>query len=425
MSQRTKVENLKKFAGQPSALNPQLQAVLGNLDVQLDDELARYRRKKRSEAQAPQPSSHRSSRPGTQKNLELVVTPLPGKVASTEAVEGLNGDRTEQETSPSQMDRAASGTPLSPQAALPQPLDDGKEQPNDYLESSEKLLVSLDDKSVKNIPNQSRSRRRRRRSLKSMLSPLTVGVSLLFVLMLGTIAHVFTGKAGDRQPVTTAVNSDSSQTETPLPEVPRSPNLADKEFVPLDLDTLGTLSGNSPKPTPIRTVPSASSPVPIENVTTTPATTSPNYPSLENINTAILPQSVQDKPRSSATASNNAESNTSASANNAPEASTATTSPTTSPAPPATTPTPVTQTPETSAQPTVSAQSFPTFFYVLIDYNNDDSLFIARQVVPDAYLREFPVGVKIQMAAFDDAASAQQMANYLKEQGLAAQVYQP
>ena len=77
------------------------------------------------------------------------------------------------------------------------------------------------------------------------------------MLAIGTLAHVFTGKEGDRQPMITGENSDSSATEKPLPEMPRSPNLADKEFVPLDLDTLGTLSDNAPTPTPTETVPFA------------------------------------------------------------------------------------------------------------------------------------------------------------------------
>jgi len=246
-----------------------------------------------------------------------------------------------------------------------------------------------------------------------MLSPLTVGVTLLFVLAVGTLAHVFSGKEGDRQPVTTAEDSSSSSTETPLPKVPKSPNLADKEFVPLDLDTIGTLPGNNSTLLPMPTVPNSPPPAAIENSVTTSAAPSQNYPSLENISTAILPQSIQDNQQnSSPTDSNNSDTG-----DNSAKTSTAATSQ----KPPAIPEKPA----ETVAQPTVNAQSFPAFFYVLIEYQNDDNLFLARQVVPDAYVREFPVGVKIQMGAFEDAPSAQIMVKYLKEQGLAAQVYQP
>ena len=74
MSQKPSIDNLKKFPGQSSQLNPKLQAVLGNLDVQLEDELARYRRQKRVEAESPQPPYATSSRPGKPKNIELLHT---------------------------------------------------------------------------------------------------------------------------------------------------------------------------------------------------------------------------------------------------------------------------------------------------------------------------------------------------------------
>ena len=461
MSTKPSIENLKKFTGQSSQLNPKLQAVLGNLDVQLENELARYRREKRVEARSPQPASARIARPEKQKNLELVVTPTPLEGSSTKSAEPFQTDRGDrQELEDAQwMAEETSATsqsnllPFSSETALPQSLEaklssnqesslarvqGNTEQPDEYLESSEQLLGSLDNSTVNNLPN--KSRRRRRRSLKSILSPLTVGVTLLFVLAIGTLAHVFTGKFGDRKPIITGENSDSSATETPLPEVPRSPNLADKEFVPLDLDTLGTLSDDRPTPTPTPTVPAitAQANTDLQNSATTPPNPSQNYPSLENINSAILPQSVQNNPENSnATVSNNSnnsdannpdannsdaidnsDSNNSDATDNSTKTLTAVTSETASNTQPV-------ENSQTSAQPTVSPQSFPAFFYVLIDYNNEDSLFVSRQVVPDAYVREFPIGVKIQMGAFDDNASAQTMVKYLKEQGLAAQVYQP
>lgn len=480
MSQKYSLDNLKKFTGQPSSqLNSKLQAVLGNLDVQLDDELVRYRRKKRIEAEAPQPVSDRSPRSGN-KNIDLVVTPTPLELPKTESVEPLPFPRQGSELNSSEVrdrpDAVASKSnlsPFSPQAALPQRLEaslssskqasyqskdqsedqskdqsasaassanqqtsdldqSAKEPPNDYLESSEQLLGSLENPSGETLSTDLRRRRRGRRSLESMLSPLTVGVTLLFVLAIATLAHLFSGKFADRTPVVTS-NSESSSTQTPqtpVPEVPRSPNLADKEFVPLDLDTLGTITGNTPQPNPTAKLPSSPPTPEMANSPTTPSAPSQNYPSLENINTAILPQSVQDNPQNSATTTvNQSNSSNSNSGSNSDSADNSTTTAT------ANNPSPAsannTQTQETASQPTqptrptVNAQSFPAFFYVLIEYENDDTLFIARDVVPDAYVREFPIGVKIQMGAFEDAASAQTMVNYLKEQGLAAQVYQP
>jgi hypothetical protein len=494
MNQRTSVDNLKKFNSQAAQLNPQLQAVLGNLDVQLDDELARYRRKKRLEAEAPQPSGYRH-RSTTPKNLEVLVTPGLRETPTTAGVAQSPSEAIASEfREPNQSNPFSSGlSPFSPEAVLPEKLEAslsanrpniGDRDPlsssanladsdsqdsqnpisqsndsNDYLESSEQLLGSLEDSTPNSLPTQLRNRRRRRRSLKSLLSPLSVGVTLLFVLTLGTIASVISGKMGDsrrdsfayRKPVVTAENSASSAsspTQTPLPEVPRSPNLADKEFVSLDLDTLGTLNRNSeinPPMIPEQSLPTVPiSPAPNSNPTnpTTPAGPGQNYPSLENLNTAILPQSVQDnlpnsskansskanssKANSSKANSSNANSSNANSSNaNAGNNSAVTTSPAASPtASPATSSTTGSQTPEKLPEASVNTQSFPALFYVVIDYQNEDSLYLARQVIPDAYLRDFPNGVKVQMAAFEDTASAQNMVQYLKEQGFAAQVYQ-
>jgi hypothetical protein len=480
MNQRPSVDNLKQFPRQTAQLNPQLQAVLGNLDVQLDDELARYRRKKRIEAEAPQPSGYRN-RSTTPKNLEVVVTPGQRETPATRSREPFQLDRNGSEAIASDFMEAnesnpfPSGlSPFSPQVTLPQKLeaslssnrsnvgdrDPGlsninlaennapnstEESPDrpldrthDYLESSEQLLGSLDESSASDLSTRLRNRRRQRRSLKNLLSPLSVGVTLLFVLITGTLAYMISGKMGDRQPIVTAENaasSASSPTQPPLAEVPRSPNLADREFVPLDLDTLGTITGNSETEMPapvLATVPISPSPEPTQATATTPAVPGQTYPSLENLNTAILPQSVQDNlPNARANNSNNANSNNANSnnanstnansGNNSPQAKTGASSPT----PAATNQTPGTQTPQKLPEPTVSNQSFPAFFYVVIDYQNEDSLYLARQAIPDAYVREFPIGVKVQMAAFEDTASAQAMVQYLKEQGFAAQVYQP
>ncbi len=73
----------------------------------------------------------------------------------------------------------------------------------------------------------------------------------------------------------------------------------------------------------------------------------------------------------------------------------------------------------------MSPASFPGFYYVVMDYQNDESLWKAREVVPDAYLREYPIGVKIQVAAFEDQASAQAMVEQMKKQGITGQIYKP
>jgi hypothetical protein len=58
------------------------------------------------------------------------------------------------------------------------------------------------------------------------------------------------------------------------------------------------------------------------------------------------------------------------------------------------------------------------YYYVVIDYQNDDSLEKAQTAVPDAYVREFKTGTKVQMGALEDAATARQLAEQLRVQGL-------
>jgi cell division septation protein DedD len=60
-----------------------------------------------------------------------------------------------------------------------------------------------------------------------------------------------------------------------------------------------------------------------------------------------------------------------------------------------------------------------------MDYSDPISLEKAQQVVADAYLRQFPAGVRIQLGAFNDAATAKTLVEQLQRQGLSAKVYRP
>lgn len=65
------------------------------------------------------------------------------------------------------------------------------------------------------------------------------------------------------------------------------------------------------------------------------------------------------------------------------------------------------------------------YYYVVMDYSDPQSLEKARQVVPDAYARQFPPGVRIQLGAFNDAATAKTLVEQLQRLGLPAKVYRP
>jgi len=60
-----------------------------------------------------------------------------------------------------------------------------------------------------------------------------------------------------------------------------------------------------------------------------------------------------------------------------------------------------------------------------MDFSGDRSLEQARQVVGDAFLRNFSDGAKIQFGRFADRERASALARDLQSQGISARVYQP
>ncbi|MEN9216857.1 MAG: hypothetical protein Q6K90_05995, partial [Gloeomargarita sp. HHBFW_bins_162] len=85
--------------------------------------------------------------------------------------------------------------------------------------------------------------------------------------------------------------------------------------------------------------------------------------------------------------------------------------------------------PDLSAVPTASPKASPApsptplFYYVVTDYKNEQSLIEAQKVVPEAFVWQFPVGVKVQLAAFEVRNQAEQFVADLKAKGVNARVY--
>ncbi|HIK13348.1 MAG TPA: hypothetical protein IGS52_24330 [Oscillatoriaceae cyanobacterium M33_DOE_052] len=412
-------------------LSPALQAVLASLDVDIDTELARYRRQRRGEQL--EPSFRTIGGEKVQKNLDLIqLTPTSSSQSHSELPNSAV---------------AASGTPLPPpreQSAAPttslpfQPYTSAPivpvsgngaaspeashtrrvepevvtTEPDDYLESSEVLLKSIDEENSRNISPELATTSRRKS--KNFLTPLTVGSALLFVAASGTLAYALLNGGGggnwslkrlwpgESPAPTTAV---TQPTPNPVANAePKSPNLARREFVPLDVETLGTLDdGESSLPTPapaqapalVATAPQTPPPagsLPEVAVATAPpvpgtAPTLPNAGGLENINTILLPESVKQKP---------------------------------TPPAPGVSPTAAATAPAVPADLAV-----PQFYYLLMEYKSDASLRQARDWVPDAYVREFPVGVRIQLGAYDDEPTAKEVAAELQQYGLPVVIYKP
>lgn len=274
-----------------SSLNPVLQAALSSLDVQLEEELARYRRQKSGR---PVMSSKGLGRHQARKSLDLIaverVETQPQRPAlgmSTAPLASFplftgqaNSDAaaTGARQQPASLDQikiapdspgmvVAAPNPTADQSGTPpqtQPLTPPEQPtagdlatmvtpqspPEDYLESSEQLLRSLAQEETHLPPRKSFAAK--------LLTPLGVGLILLLLLSGATAAVILSNPSLlDRFFSPKTPTTPQSSTE-PTPTVGNAgkdapivngPNLAADEFVDLNLNTLSHLK-TTPKTTP-------------------------------------------------------------------------------------------------------------------------------------------------------------------------------
>ncbi|MBW4495764.1 MAG: SPOR domain-containing protein [Oscillatoria princeps RMCB-10] len=424
MSQRLSVES--STPSKPESLKPALQAALSSLDVKLEEELSRYRRQRRSEQSL---SSYGESGRLPRQPLDLIYVTATGGRTNPEAA-----SPPQQQPQPSQSavsppsepalltfapkleeaDRApstgtgAGGANLFPAAVAAAgesvAVSERNSAADDYLESSEDLLKSLAEEQA---PKQAE-----RNPAESLLSPLGIGSMLLFLMASATLGYVVTHPNGtnNQAPNRQAAKQTPASAPNPASTQPGAgtgaptPDLASREFVDLNLGTLSTLT---PKPSQVPTPQALPSPqqrpIPLPQVTLPPQELTPspaaNSNGLENISAALLP------------GSNQAETAAPATGQPLPE--------------------PVVRSPAAPSQaaPPPAAEPYEPvagdYYFVVTDYSDPMSLEKAQQVVADAYLREFPAGVRIQLGAFNDAATAKTLVEQLQRQGLSAKVYRP
>ncbi|MEG5001885.1 SPOR domain-containing protein [Microcoleus sp. B4-D4] len=400
MSKRSSVESPNQSSSTP--IQPALQAALGCLDVNLEAELTTYRRHRRRAEQWVSPSVRTGKQTATTEqqntqNLRLeAVEETQQPLSLPLSLAGVQGD--------APLATTRGGTKLSSSGFAPQ----------NYLESSEKLIESLDE--AKTEPAE--------RSLAaSLLTPLGLSSMLLFLLSCTALGYAvmhpssvvkMTGlnRLLDRSaPGTNQNPTASAPSNSSAKELPKAPNLVSKEFVDLDLSTLSNVKPTaSPiaSPSPKASIP-PTPPAPPAPVGAVPIPTEDGNPprgaqqGLNNLSTALLPS---------------------------PSPSAAEPVPTLPKLPPTPTAAPQAAAPQPAApQPPAPAgtprRASDGFYYVVTDYTNPKSLQQARTAVPDAYVRNFSKGVKIQMGALNDAASAERLVKELQAKGVKAQYYQP
>lgn len=414
MSKRSSVESPNQSSSTP--IKPVLQAALGCLDVNLEAELTQYRRHRRRAEQWVSPSI----RPGKQtsttdpqqsQNPATVAEETQQSLSLPLSLAGSQGD------APLATTRSGNTTKLSSSAGAP----------NNYLESSEKLIESLDEPKAELSEERSLA--------ASLLTPLGLSSMLLFLLSCTALGYAVMHPSSvvkmaglNRLFDRNAPSTTESPTSSPLAdtsnnqELPKAPNLVSKEFVELDLSTLSNVQPTVspiPSPSPKASIPPTPAEIPAQTGAVPIPTEDGNQArgtqqGLNNLSTALLPtpspsaaQPVPTLPTLPPTPS--------------PLAPAAVSPAAVSPA--ATSPAAASGTPAaTLGRPARAADGF---YYVVVDYTDEKSLQQARIAVPDAYVRNFSKGVKIQMGALNDAASAERLAKELQAKGVRPQYYQP
>jgi len=362
---------MAKQAAPPSTLHPVLKAALGCMDVQLEDELARYRRRRAEERAQTGPAPATAPAPASE-----TATIPPGRFANAAVATATASDANDIADFTRQPRPSSAAAPAAASSA-----------PEDDLESTKQLRRNLPAPEPAASPLPSwRDRLLTPLGVGSLLvlgaSGLLLGSALLAPESLDRLASRWL--PGDRPEPEATTDAQASSDAASSLDLEGS-NVAGDEFDPLDLDALSTVE-TGPETPEARPEPN-------------PTDAEPPQIRAEGVPGAELPGRESDL--------------TTALLSPSPAAT-----PEASPSP----------TPNLADDPAVAnAAPGPAegdrFYYVVASYGGEASLRQARNIVPEAYLRRFPQGVQIQMGAFASEADAEALIERLAQQGIAASVF--
>ncbi|BAZ13780.1 hypothetical protein NIES4071_56200 [Calothrix sp. NIES-4071] len=421
MSQNT-VTHLGSQLSKTPSLKPPLAAALAGMEVQLDRELARYRRTRTGGYRASNQSSSytpNSSSVGLQYLTPVTATPPENVADSINLDENTTEIPIPENVTPSTSTNEIPlppppppppPPPLFPDVTITPPVKEtaispqnsgsivpvttikaskdeniepritdstSQNQPEDYLESSEALLRSLTEEAPK-------AEKRPKSNSDTLLSPLGIGSILLLLMASVILGYVVINpkslpqfslnglfKRNNSTATNTDIDSQSSNGNTQtvaqpqLTPIPRYPNLAKDEFP--EVKTPNDVVGLTPKPKPtLAPTPT----VPLENSSPSPSS-------------VIAPPSPIE-------------------ATQTPVAITPS-------------PTPTQDIPLNDLKP-----SSDGFYHVVIDNNGGNAFDNARKVVPDAYLS--PDGKLIYLGAIKNKQKVQELLTEIRGKGLDARV---
>jgi len=367
--------------GSNSDLSPRLRPVLSSLNVSLESELNRYRRNRLTKNASSDdvfadlddstfdvdmaninitsPAASMPSPPALPPNRRLnsqgldsikaadsskqVLFEQPSYQSSSAELKGLPGSIEADSTGSSSIINVTAVRTDSASNTL---------TPNGYLESSEKLIESLDDLPPMPEPVDIAPKPRRKTvsllvgavlGLFGLMAGLGVSYIVSSPVMMQKLANLFNGKDE-------AVIAEAEKTFDPP-----GPDLSQREFVDLELDNLSSLE---------------MSPNPIDPTTNPGNQALPGLPSTS----AQLPP-IEGQP----------------------------------------------------APSEIQAAVIPTgvTYYVTVPFTSEQDLTNVRASVEEAFVRSFSDGNRIQIAAFDSLAEAQQFVADIKTEGVTASVYGP
>ena len=373
-----------------NTFDPILKAALKSLDLQPEMEVERYERFKNIIGSLANTGNDSDTQPKTQ----LLV-----KKQSSSPIQLPNFGN--QVTNNSQVDllkqQILSLVYQPPEAQTNLELKPEEKIPDDYLESSENLLKSLEARQSNG--NSSQGLKGVKENFKeNFLTPFGFA-SLLMLLSAGGLLF---GYLGWNKLLNAEIVSNVGRTgeDTPIQNNSLKP-------VNLDLGTISTLKPNSNT--------FISSPAPSQT-SNSPKSADKSANSIEIIRggadlaSALLPPSLRfQSPRTGSNpATNSSVLNTST-----PNISLV----------PVPVPPPSSSPSNPKKESINQVKFFGDYYYVLVFNTDGKSLNQARKVVKDAYLVQFPQGVRIQMGAFDNQKEAQELVQRLKQQGVEAEIY--
>ncbi|MDZ8051801.1 MAG: hypothetical protein RMX68_027730 [Aulosira sp. ZfuVER01] len=421
MSQNPRIDSGSQSSNKTPGLKPVLGAALASLEVQLDQELARYRRTRNSAriANPPRVVSYIGSSPQAiaaaileqSQAAEINPSISPAAISDTHQIEAApNTAQFEvedmdhlllsptpeitQTPTPPHLENPASSIVPTGQAHQDENIleaDETPTQPDDYLESSEALLRSATDEQPQT--------KKPSTSNDGILSPLGIGSMLLLLVASLTLGYVafnpkgltqlnfsklFSSKSSSPTENNTGVVANSQpQPEPLLTPIPKYPNLAAKEFP--EVKDPNDVVGLKPK--------AQANPVVLSNPIPAQPVAPPVQPPIE------LPSAQPVNPIAVAP------------------------SPTVQPVAPSNLPV---EPNSPAITPTELAKLKPSadgFYHIVIDNQNERSFASARQVVPDAYLSTD--NKLIFLGALKTQKEVQKQLQLLQKNGIQARVQQP